>query len=181
MFQNQYSVDTTRLPGWDYSSPGTYFVTICTKKHWCYFDQVIDGKMQLNRLGQIVKEEILKTERVRNNVLVDSWVIMPNHVHLIINITGSNHVETPRRGVSTNKIKQWKPGSLGVIINQIKGACTRRIRKSLNPYFAWQPRFYDHIIRTEQDLENLRLYMQTNPEKWRDDAYHPTIEVSINV
>ena len=122
--------------------------------------------MYLNRLGEIVKEEICKTQVIRSNVIVDSWVIMPNHLHMIISITAEDHVETPRRGVSTEDNRNWKTGCLGAIVNQFKGACTRRIRTDLNPAFAWQARYYDHILRGESGLEEIRLYIALNPVNW---------------
>ena len=156
-----------RLPGWDYAAPGLYFVTICTHKRRCCFGDVVNGEMLLNEMGQIVKEEILKTSEIHEKVLIDSWVIMPNHIHLIIIISQVKDVATPRRGVVTESPKHWKPGTLGVLINQLKGACTRRIRSDLDPDFAWQARYYDHIIRTDNDLENLREYIQLNPVNWQ--------------
>lgn len=75
--------------------------------------------------------------------------------------------ETPKLGVST---KKWKPGCLGVIINQYKRTCTIEIRKKFNPItFAWQPRFYDHIIRNEISLNKIREYIIANPETWKKD------------
>ena len=120
--------------------------------------------MILNETGNIVLEEIHRTEEIRENVTIDSWVVMPNHVHLILLIHSEDFVETPRRGVSTEEQQSWKSGCLGAIINQLKGACTRRIRSMINPDFAWQSRFYDHVIWTEQDLDDLRQYIQRNPE-----------------
>jgi REP element-mobilizing transposase RayT len=169
-----------RCPGWDYASPGAYFVTVCTLEHRCYFGEVKAGKMVLNDLGEILKEEIELTETIRKNVIVDSWVIMPNHVHLIVVITEEDHVATPRRGVATDDDRRWKPGCLGAIINHLKGACTRRIRSNLNPTFAWQPRFYDHIIRGEHDLDNLRLYIMLNPENWHTTAAPVKKEAAIH-
>ena len=169
VFKYQYRSKTNRLPGWDYASPCMYFVTVCTRGHRCWFGEVRDGRMYLNRLGEIVKEEICKTQKIRNNVIVDSWVTMPNHLHLIIYITPEDHVETSRRGVSTEDNRSWKPGCLVAVVNQFKGACTRRIRNDLNPAFAWQARFYDHVIRTDQDLDHLRWYISRNPANWQDD------------
>jgi putative transposase len=97
---------------------------------------------------------------------------MPNHLHLIICITPEDHVEKSRRGVSMEDNRSWKPGVLGAIVNQFKGACTRRIRNELNPAFAWQARFYDHIISTERDLDHLRWYISRNPKNWRNDEQH---------
>ena len=154
-----------RLPDWDYTTPGRYFVTICTHNRQPYFGEVVNGKMIRNALGKVVAEEIEKTEVIRKNVVIDSWVVMPDHVHIIIVILDDETVGTPRRGVPTDTQTHWKPGCLGSIVNQLKRACTRRIRSQYNPTFAWQSRYHDHIIRTETDLDSLREYTQLNPEK----------------
>ena len=170
LFQRTFRIESTRCPGWDYASPGNYFVTICTQHHQSYFGEIVKEVMFLNQAGAIVHEEILRTSVIRPNIWVDSWVIMPDHVHLIIRIEHQNGVETPRRGVSTESPNHWKPGSLGVIVNQFKGACTRRIRSEVDIAFAWQPRFYDHIIRTDEDLANLREYISLNPKNGLEEA-----------
>jgi len=73
-----------RLPEFDYSQPGSYFVTLCTRGHSCLFGDITDGEMVLNDIGEIVRDEILKTESIHDNIEIDKYVIMPNHVHLII-------------------------------------------------------------------------------------------------
>ena len=166
LFLGQYQVESQRLPDWDYTAPGWYFVTICTKERNPYFGEIVNGEMIRNELGKVVVEDIQKTEVVRENISIDSWVVMPDHVHLIITIINKENVETPRRGVSTEAQNHWKPGCLGSIINQLKGACTRRIRAQYNPSFAWQSRYYDHIIRTETDMDDLREYIHLNPERF---------------
>src|SRR3990167_5241886 len=77
-----------RLKGYDYSQPGAYFVTICTHKGQCLFGDVIAGRMRLNEYGAIIKNEWLRIEELRPNVMVDKYVIMPNHIHGIIIIVG---------------------------------------------------------------------------------------------
>ncbi len=158
--------------------------------------------MHLSPIGEIVAEEWLKTPQIRPNVLLDEWVIMPNHIHGIIVITSrvetprrgvstpdrgvstpdrgvstpdrgvptpDRGVPTPRRGVSTNTTTQWKPNTLGTIINQFKSVCTKRIRAAGSVEFAWQSRFYDHIIRDEKSFERIRSYISANPLRWGDD------------
>lgn len=169
-YRKAYRSESTRCPVWDDAGPGVYFVTVCTQQHRCYFGEVKNGKVVLNPLGEIVKEEIHKTSVLRKNVLIDAWVVMPNHVHLIIIITKDEGVATHRRGVATETMRNWQPGCLGAIVNHLKGACTRRIRSEYQHSFAWQPRCHDHIIRGERDLENLRWYTTLNPENWRDGA-----------
>ncbi len=101
---------------------------------------------------------------------------MPNQLLGILSITYTlvetprREVETPRRGVST---KAWKPNSLGSILNQFKSVCTKRIRLACDPDFAWQSRFYDHIIRDEKSLDRIRAYIRYNPLKWPQDSENP--------
>jgi len=87
----KHSRRSTRLKGYDYASPGWYFVTICTHNRACLFGQINDGKMTLNEWGRIARDQWRKTESIRDNVLLDAFVIMPNHMHGIVQITGSNN------------------------------------------------------------------------------------------
>jgi len=104
---------------------------------------------------------------------------MPNHFHGVIIITknlndAATTVETPRRGVSTSpQPSRLQPNSLGSIINQFKSVCTKRIRAAGHPQFAWQSRFYDHIIRNEKSLMAIRQYIYNNPAKWEFDRENP--------
>jgi len=177
LFAGKYRINSARLPGWDYGSPGFYYVTICTRNFQPYFGEVVEGEVILSPIGEIVAEEWKKTERIRQNVKLDEWVIMPNHIHGIIEILATDVVETPRRGVSTKNKEicksTLKPNSLGSIIGQFKSICTKRIRSSGHPGFAWQPRFYDHIIRNDEFLHEIRRYIRDNPIKWELDRRNP--------
>src|SRR5699024_8478906 len=81
---------STRLKGYDYSSAGLYFVTICLQNRECIFGDITDGNMQLNEWGEIARRNWMNTESIRANVKLDAFVIMPNHVHGIIQIIDSN-------------------------------------------------------------------------------------------
>ncbi|MFQ6677375.1 MAG: transposase [Fidelibacterota bacterium] len=168
-FQNKYKIESIRLKYWDYSNPGMYFVTICTKKFYHWFGNVIDGEMVLNNLGKIAEECWNEITDHFGNVELDEFVIMPNHVHGIITILD---VET-RRAVSLlehiNKFGPLKKGSLPIIVGSYKSAVTRLIRKHNTPNFAWQRRFYDHVNRNEDSLEKIQIYIRTNPEIWNKD------------
>jgi putative transposase len=172
-FQNKYRIESTRLRGWDYSNPGLYFVTIVTRNRFAWFGKIVNGAMVLSPSGEIVAQEWQKTAVIRPTVHLDAWVVMPDHVHGIIAI-----VETPRRGVSTETRRgvstsnNWQPNSLGSIINQFKSICTKRIRAAGYTDFAWQSRFYDHIIRNEKSLENIRTYIVNNPARLDLDDRH---------
>ena len=175
-FMDQYRTESTRLPGWDYASAGWYFVTFCTRGHTYFLGEVAQGDMRLSPIGEIVAEEWQKTPQIRPNVMLDEWIIMPNHVHGIVAITGTAAVETAavetaRRAVSTTA--QLKPGSLGAIIGQVKSICTKRIWAAGCTDFAWQTRFYDHIIRDEASLHRIRAYIANNPAQWEQDKNNP--------
>lgn len=102
-FKNKYRIKSARLKGYDYSQSGMYFVTICTKNRREFFGEVINGEIALNEIGKIVENEWLQTPIIRHDIFLDEWVIMPNHIHGIIEI---KNVETPRWGVSTFDIEK---------------------------------------------------------------------------
>ena len=175
-FKDKYRVESTRLPGWDYASAGWYFVTICTRDRVPFLGDVVDGEMYLSPIGEIVAEEWQRTPQVRSNVTLDEWVIMPNHIHgIIVIVAGTPRVKTPRRGVSTTGRggPTLRSGSLGAIVGQIKSVCTKRIWAAGHADFAWQSRFYDHIVRNQASLQRIRAYIANNPAKWAEDRDNP--------
>ncbi|NUO82265.1 hypothetical protein HUU05_19505 [candidate division KSB1 bacterium] len=87
LFKENFRIESTRLQGWDYSRAGWYFVTICTRDHVHFFGEVVNGEMQLSPIGEIVTEEWQKTPQVRSKVELDTWTVMPNHLHGIVVIT----------------------------------------------------------------------------------------------
>jgi REP element-mobilizing transposase RayT len=167
-FRGKYRIASSRLKDWDYSSPGGYFVTICTKHKKPILSRVVDEDIKLSPYGMIVADEWKKGPVLHPSVALDEYVIMPNHLHGIIIF--QEIVETPRRGVSGGSVH--KQVSLSAIINHFKSACTKRIRASGMTQFSWQSRFYDHIIRDEIDLGRIREYIQQNPARWMLDEYY---------
>ncbi|MBX2991427.1 MAG: transposase [Bacteroidetes bacterium] len=185
-FKNTYQIESARLSTWDYTWPWWYYVTICTKDMACFFGEVVNEQMQLSAIGEIVAEEWLETPKIRKNVALDEWKIMPNHLHGIIIITDTvetpkKDVETFRRNVSretTQRVVSTNPeglqaNSLGSIIGQIKSVCTKRIWKAGFTDFDWQERFYDHIIRNDKDLHRIRTYIAQNALVWEIEKNHP--------
>jgi len=182
LFKNKYVIGSKRYRGFDYSSPGKYFITICTKNKIPYFGKIENGKMVLSEMGQITDKYWREIPMHFPFIELDEFIIMPDHVHGIIiirqsNIKSGRPVETPKLGVSTvttNKIGHsknpyWKSNSIGSIINQYKRICTITI-KTHGYYFSWQPRFHDRIIRTNAELIRIRKYIMKNPEKWICDS-----------
>ena len=114
-FADKFLIESSRLNNWDYSNPGIYFITICTYNHNNFFGKIENNQMVLSDKGEIVKQEILKTIKIRKNVTIDPWVIMPNHVHLLITIRDLP-VETPGRheiswAVGRQVVTIWRSGT----------------------------------------------------------------------
>jgi len=161
-----------RLPEYDYSQPGGYYITILTHNRECLFGDVVDGKMVLNDAGKIVRDEWLKTAEIRTEIELDEFIVMPNHVHGIIFI-----VDGYRRGdppVAPTKPGP-KPKSIGSIMAGFKSAVTKRINQMRNTseFTVWQRNYWEHIIRDEHDLNRIREYIINNPLRWELDNDNP--------
>ncbi len=168
------------MHGYDYSQPGWYFVTICVKNWKCIFGKIDIGEMILNEYGNIVKDTWYDLPNHNFNVELDEFIIMPNHIHGIIvlnyNINNKNNVVgTGSEPVPTNTSINKKHHGLSEIIRQFKTFSSKRInhkRKTIGKPL-WQRSFYDHIIRNEKSLNNIREYIRINPLKWEIDNNNP--------
>jgi len=172
-FQNIYRTQSVRLQGWDYSQAGYYFITICTRNRECFLGDVKNNTMVLSPIGKIVKEHWCEMPQHFPNVVLDEYTIMPNHLHGIIIIKPTNIAETCH-GMSlqwrTNKFSRPISGSLSIIINHFKSAVKRYCNKNGLNNFAWQPKFYEHIIRNEHSLNKIREYIINNHLQWDLDS-----------
>ena len=145
------SRNNPRLRGYDYSTANHYFVTICTYEKQCLFGE--PGK--LNQLGKIAEQCFLEIELHHSNVQVDKYVVMPNHIHGIIDIQGG------RVNIST-------------MLGLYKSAVTKEIHKLYSDVKIWQTSFHDHIIRNETDYQRIWTYIEGNPAKWTEDCFYVT-------
>ena len=172
-YKGIYNPKSNRLQNYDYSSNWGYFITICTKNRENYFGEIIDGKIILNDFWKIAEKFWLEIPKHFPFVVLDEFVIMPNHIHGIIIIDKQIIVETRQCLVSTERNNrfqnQWK-WSISSIIWSFKSICTKTINKSQNKiFFAWQANYYDRIIRNEDELQRIRKYIIENPLKWELD------------
>lgn len=170
MFKRSLERKHNRLPDYNYSNPGYYFVTICTKNKIPFFGSINDHGMNLNRLGKVVHKYWTIIPNHFDHISLDEFVIMPNHIHGIIVIEPSittvvgDAVLRPLRGVNRSKMLIPK------IIHGFKSTVTRKIHNQFPiSEFAWQRSYYDHIIRDKNGLEKIRLYIKSNPENWLND------------
>ena len=175
MDKNRHSI---RLKKYDYSRSGLYFVTICTQNRECLFGNVVDGKMVLNNIGNMIEKWWNKIQERFDAVELDKYQIMPNHIHMIIHIVGATLVvaPSPRAGI--------KPApttvTLGDIIGAFKSLTTHEYimgvkNNGWKPFNKrlWQRNYYEHIIRTENDLNKIRMYISENPDIWDRDRNNP--------
>ena len=172
-----------RLPDYDYALDGAYFVTICTHERRNFLGEVIEAEMRLNALGEIVAEEWQRSGEMRKEITLDTWVIMPNHMHAIVFICQETSVSTRRddrpvvpavihAGADSKRGPRGpRPRSLSSLMAGFKAAATTRINafRSTPGEPVWQGRFYDHILRDERDLDLHRAYILNNPGRWAED------------
>lgn len=189
-YQNKYRITSARLQHWDYRWPGAYFITICTKDRLHYFGEIENGKMILNEIGEMVQNEWRLTPKIRPdmNLNLGEFVVMPNHFHGIL-IIGENEYNgdggdggdgrdamhcvstpTPTPTVTTNQFGPQRKNTAS-IIRGFKSSVTKNAR-IINPDFAWQPRFYDHIIRDDKSFNTISNYIINNPENWDKDKFY---------
>lgn len=172
---------SSRLPHYDYSHPGAYFITVRTYKKQLLFGDIVDGKMRLSSFGNIVSHCWQAIPMHFLNANLDRFVIMPNHLHGIIilqdNLRGAACcAPTKKTNVEGNRqINKPACGSLSAIVRSFKSAVTKRINEVRKTPGApvWQRSFWDHIIRNEQDLNRIRQYILNNPLKWHLDRHNP--------
>jgi REP element-mobilizing transposase RayT len=156
------------LPAYDYTSPGSYFITVCIQQRACVLSDIVDGEVELSDVGRMVATPLgLAVDRYLG-VELDASVLMPNHLHAIFNIgwtTGDGGERT----------------SLFRVMNWFKSATTneyiRRVKAGNWPRFPgtfWQANYHEHVVRDQRDLERIREYIVGNPGKWElDTEYSP--------
>jgi REP element-mobilizing transposase RayT len=181
-----------RLPGHDYASAGAYFVTICTHQRELLFEDPV-----LRGVAEALWQRI---PRHFPHVQLDAWVVMPNHVHGILVITGdacrgeaspetvsSTHPLAPAGTGSAGQAPTGdasplphrpagpSPGSLGAIVGNFKSVTARRINRLRRTPGApvWQRNYYEHVVRDERALNAIRQYIADNPARWAWDTYNP--------
>ncbi len=192
LFKNKYRIGSRRLSYWDYGSNASYFVTICCKNKNHFFGEIEDGKMNLSDIGLLANKFWLEIPNHFPFVELGAFVVMPDHMYgiIIINKTERTDVASSNLDDATSNLddatsklddatsnldvvtstgaakQKWQPQTLGVIVNQYKRIVTIKARK-LDMDFAWQPLYYDHIIRNNLSFHRISKYIDDNPIKWK--------------
>ncbi len=182
-----------RLQGYDYAQKGMYFITLCVQERECIFGTIFENRMFLNEIGQIVADEWVNTMNIRDNVIIHDFIVMPNHIHGIVEITYNKNDECLiGEFVSPTK-------SIGAIVRGFKITTTKRIKNFITPVGAngnspngnspngnyplqewiinhlphiWQRNYYEHIIRDYNDHERIANYINANPSRWEEDMFN---------
>ena len=183
-----------RLKNYDYSQKGSYFITIVTQNRKHLFGKIEDGKMILSFVGRIVEEEWLNTIQIRPNVTLGEFIIMPDHMHMIVTITTQVEKKDNDEWIHSNP--KSPSHTIGAIIRGFKGASTKKINLFLNssrtgewqfapsseslsspssrtgeslfaPNKIFQRNYYEHIIRNQRDYHRIEKYIIDNPRNWK--------------
>ena len=143
-----HSRKNPRLEQFDYRSPNYYFITICTRNKVCLFGE----PDACNYYGCVAEEKLKEIPRHFPGVALDQFVVMPNHIHAILILSGDSNLSS--------------------VVGLYKSAVTRELRKENPEIRVWQTSFHDHIIRNQADYERIWNYIHTNPARWMDDCFY---------
>lgn len=164
-----------RLPGYDYTQPGGYFVTLLAHNRASIFGRIVDYSVQLSALGMILENEWLHLPHRFSHVELDAYVVMPNHFHGIILL---NEHKSDQSQVSREELEgfgQPVAGSIPTIIRSFKSSVTLKVRLTRgfpSDMIIWHRNYYEHVIRTPTALDQIRIYIQGNPALWEQDEHN---------
>lgn len=190
------------MPNWDYSGNGIYFLTIVTQKRVCNLGNIDNNKMILSDFGKIIENELLKSFKIRDELFLDEYIIMPNHIHAIVvldklkinNLNGLNglhglNVETHGRAslpiVHPTAEPKFirKPKSISSFFAGFKSAVNSKIDDYIDIHkldmpkynknnHFFQPNYHDHIIRNNNEYNRIKNYIIVNPQNWGEDKFN---------
>ena len=175
-----------RLKEFDYTQPGGYFVTFVTYQRECLFGQIANGEMRLSKFGLVAQQQWEKLPKRFPNIELGAFVVMPNHIHGVIQIIdesrrgtadGANNFdgESSRRAPTHERFQKPVAGSIPTIVRSYKSAVSYRINlmQNTNGVPVWQRNYYEHVIRNMEEWIRIHKYIEANPSMWADDDENP--------
>ncbi len=173
---NQQHRRSIRLREWDYTSAGAYFLTIVTYEREHLFGTISNGEMILSPFGVIVQEEWLASADIRQEITLDTFIVMPNHLHGIVWLRGdadqpNTASKAPEQTGTAKTLQRPAARSIGAFVGGFKAAATRRVNEARGKAGAlvWQRNYYERVIRNERERDAIRVYIQGNPVRWNRD------------
>ena len=161
----------TRLPGYDYNSPGAYFLTICTQDRKCILSRIVgtgvlDGPyVELTPYGIVAEKYLRQLNDFYEDLRVEDYVIMPNHIHLLLVI--KNPPANGPAGTPVPTAASVQNSMVSRFLSTFKRFCNKECGGNI-----WQYRSYDHIVRDREDYERHLAYILHNPTRWREDEFY---------
>jgi len=189
-YKYKYRSESHRLKDWNYANPSVYFITICTQERLYLFGEIKEGILILNENGGIVENEINKSIDIRKNMVFHNYVIMPNHVHFLIEILNVDTQDVDTHSSAYNNNNNDKT-NIDNTIHTHSRAYLRRMPKSISSFVAifksvttkqindlrktphekiWQNNYHDHIVRNENSFNHIATYIDNNPLNWEIDS-----------
>ena len=173
-----------RLSAYDYGQAGAYFVTVCTQNRVCLFGEIVNDVMRLNAAGRMLVAHWQRLPQRFPSVQLDAFVVMPNHIHGVIVLTGQSAASlvgtTRATSGTTGATTRVAPTLLGSVVGAYKSLTTVEYVHGVKAYGwmpfdskLWQRNYYEHIIRDEVTLFRIRDYIVYNPSKWAEDSENP--------
>ena len=198
-YKNQYRIESTRAQNWDYGSPGSYFVTICAQNHKCYFGEIVRqqkrggatnvgtqnfgtvvvetqnfASLRATDIGIIAQRYWAEIPDHFPFVTLDEFVVMPNHIHGVVTFDKPGY-----SGLSKNVFGPQSQ-NLASVVRGFKAA-VKKYATMHTIDFAWQPRFYDQIITSQESLTIIRKYIIDNPEKWINEKVYKDTRMEVQL
>ena len=169
-----------RLKNYDYSTPGMYFITLCTKHHKELLSKIEVGtglpdcpKNKLTQYGEIANSQLSAMSDYYENIKIEKYVIMPNHIHMIIHILekeiayGQSGTPVPTISSEAKSKLEMSNSLIPKFVATFKRFCNKEYGENI-----WQSRYHDHIIRNTADFEKIWNYIDTNPLRWELDCFY---------
>ncbi len=189
-YKNKYRIKSHRMPHWDYSGNGYYFITIVTQNRVCNLGEIENRKMILSDFGKIIETEWHKSFRIRNELFLDEFIIMPNHIHAIVELKkndidisdGNTDTHEQTHGRASLQLQRL-PKSISSFIAGYKSAINSKIddyidennldipKYNRNNHF-FQPNYNDHIIRDNVEYHKIKKYIINNPINWKNTKFN---------
>jgi len=180
-FADKYNIQSSRLQNWNYSTPGYYFITICTYLHNNFFGKTINNKIEYKSVGLICLKCVNDISKHFQSIRLVESIVMPNHVHLLIQLIDplSNSVETRDRASLQIKYQSFHFHRLAIrsnqtipnVVSQFKSS-VKRLCNQRNLFFGWQSRYFDIIIKSDDQLLKIKNYIINNPLNWQKDKFN---------
>jgi len=167
------------LPACGNSQAGFYFVTLCTYKRRCLFGDMVDGELQLSKFGACIESAWREIPSCHNNVRLDSFVIMPNHLHGVISLSGAADDFENHCIVSSGRDAMDRLPTMREIVHAFKARCAFYLEANGYPEKngpdaapIWQRRFHEHVIADEKAYRDIVQYIEKEPQQWQRDIYN---------